>query len=91
MTPSRSTLFLLFLGLFGLFGFTAHGYLENADADVTMHGARALYERGDAGLLAEGGDTWAGERAVVGAIKVGNYGMVVPRFIAAAMACSRMP
>lgn len=54
----------LFAGLCLFFGFFAHGYLENTDTDGTMHAARALYLRGDAGLQAEGENTWAGERYI---------------------------
>jgi hypothetical protein len=57
---------LLWLGLVGFYGFFGHGYLENTDADVTMHAARALYLRGDPGLMAEGPDTWRAERAIAG-------------------------
>lgn len=69
--PSRLVV-ALFAGLFGFYGFFAHGYLENTDTDVTMHAARALYERGDPGLKAEGDDTWAAERYLA---ETGLFGM----------------
>jgi len=62
--PRASTLVLLFFGLFGFYGFTAHGYLENTDADVTMHAARAWYLRGYPGLMRAGLQTWAAERVI---------------------------
>ena len=43
----------LFVGWCLVFGTFAHGYLENTDAVVTLHAARALWHRGDPGLLAE--------------------------------------
>ncbi len=63
-TPCKRFPWLLFLGLFGFFGLTAHGYLENSDADLAMHSARALYLRGNPGLLREGADTTSAERWV---------------------------
>ena len=54
------------------FGYFAHGYLENTDTDVTMHSARALYVRGDAGLQSSGEGTWAGERFIA---QEGLFGM----------------
>lgn len=72
-----STLVLLFVGLFGFFGLFAHGYLENPDVDATMHGARALYLRGDSGLDAEAPDASPAEKALVDYITTtGQYGMV---------------
>lgn len=74
MTPVRG-LGLLFVGLLGFFGFFAHGYVENTDAEITMHAARAWYLRGDPGLLAEGDDTWVAERFVASdQIKFGMVG-----------------
>lgn len=61
---SRRGLCLLFVGLVGLFGLTAHGYLENSDADVAMHSARAIWLRGNPGLLRAGPDTWEAERYI---------------------------
>jgi hypothetical protein len=69
----RLALLLLFVGSFGLFGLTAHGYLENSDAQITMHAARAWWLRGspglvgagDAQLLADGAPTWPAEQAIV--------------------------
>ena len=39
----RVALLLLFFGCCGLFGLTAHGYVENTDAEITMHAARAWW------------------------------------------------
>ena len=49
---------LAWLGAFLLFVCVAHGNFETTDAGFTMHGARALWRRGDSALLtaAEGGD-----------------------------------
>ncbi len=49
--PSRSAIVLLFLAACGVFGFTAHGYLESGDTEITLHAARAWWERGDPGLV----------------------------------------
>ncbi len=73
---SLRALWLLFLASFGLFGFTAHGYTENGDAQITMVAARAWLLRGDPGLvaagdtqlLAEGQEIWRTERIIAGAI-----------------------
>ena len=46
------------------FGFGAHGYVENTDALATLHAARALYERGDPGLLGSAPDATELERTV---------------------------
>lgn len=67
---------LLFLAGLGMFGFTAHGYTENGDAQITMVAARAwllrgdpgLIARGDGRLLAEGQEIWRSERIIAGAI-----------------------
>lgn len=64
----------LFLGLVGFFGFFAHGYIENTDAEVTMHAARALWLRGDPGLRVDGPDTWAAERLIAGRGLMGMRG-----------------
>ena len=71
-TPPWRPLVALFAGMCAFFGFFAHGYLENTDADVTMHAARALYLRGDIGLQTEGADTWEAERFIAGS---GQFGM----------------
>ncbi len=72
----RSTLALLFFGLFGFFGLLAHGYLENPDVDATMHAARALYLRGDSGLSAMHEGASSAENALVEYIQSeGQYGM----------------
>jgi len=49
---------LAWLGAFLLFVCVAHGNFETTDAGFTMHGARALWHRGDSALLTavEGGD-----------------------------------
>ena len=72
----RSAFLPLFLGCFGLFGFFAHGYIENADADITMHAARAWCLRGSPGLRASGEETWPAERAIAERIASGTYGMI---------------
>lgn len=53
----------VWLGTFFGFLVVAHGSLETADAAITMHAARALWVRGDSGLLTgeQGGDL-VGER-----------------------------
>lgn len=72
----KSTAALLFFGLFGFFGLFAHGYLDNSDADVTMHAARALYLRGDSGLSVEHADASPAELALAAAInETKQYGM----------------
>ena len=51
------------LGAFFLFAAVAHGNFETADAAFTMHAARALWVRGDSGLLTtEQGGELLGER-----------------------------
>ena len=51
------------LGAFFLFAAVAHGNFETEDAALTMHAARALWKRGDSGLLtAEQGGDLLGER-----------------------------
>lgn len=64
MPVARRTWILLFAGLCGFFGLTAHGYIENTDVDVTLHSARAMALRGDPGLLRDGPDVSIGERYV---------------------------
>ncbi|MFO1053344.1 MAG: glycosyltransferase family 39 protein [Planctomycetota bacterium] len=69
----RLALALLFLGSLFLFAFSAHGYLENTDAEITMHAARAWWWRGSPGLVGEsrsellrdGEPTWPAEQAIV--------------------------
>jgi len=66
MTGIGGRLALVFVWLGTFFGFVtfAHGTLETADAAITMHAARALWVRGDSGLLtAEQGGELLGERA----------------------------
>ena len=73
----KSTLAVLWLGLFGFLGLFAHGYLDNSDADATMHAARALYLRGDSGLSVESMDVSPAEAELVRFISsTDQYGMV---------------
>jgi hypothetical protein len=73
----KAALLWLFLAFGGVFGLTAHGYLENTDAEITMHAARAWWLRGSPGLvgagrqhlLADGETTWPAEQAIVGLIE----------------------
>lgn len=58
----RRGLLALFLGALCFFGLSAHGYVENTDAEITMHAARAWWLRGDPGLLRDGPDASAPER-----------------------------
>lgn len=59
----RSTLVGAWLLAFGLFLAVAHGNFETTDAGFTMHAARALWVRGDSGLLREDqGGELLGER-----------------------------
>jgi hypothetical protein len=68
----RSTLILAFLASFGVFGFFAHGYVENTDTEVTLHAARAWALRGNPGLvrfqdvetLIPGEPHWWGEKTI---------------------------
>lgn len=70
----RRALCLLFLGSLFFFALTAHGYLENTDAEITMHAARAWWHRGGPGLIGpgrehlldEGETVWPAEQAIVG-------------------------
>lgn len=71
----RAALALLFLGAFGFFGLFAHGYVENTDAEITMHAARAWWLRGNPGLRAEGADTWPAERVIAGLVAEGKFGL----------------
>ena len=60
------------LGAFFLYAAVAHGNFETSDAAFTMHAARALWQRGDSGLLTtdQGGEL--GER--MGAEHIAVYG-----------------
>jgi hypothetical protein len=61
---------LAWIGTFGLFVCTAHGNLESLDSTATMHAARALWLRGDSGLLrAEQGGQWLGEMALAAEVE----------------------
>lgn len=69
----------LWLGLFLLFAALAHGNLESTDSAFTLHAARALWLRGDAGLRGPGQDPqWAAEAGIAEHIAGtgGQYGMV---------------
>jgi hypothetical protein len=58
------------------FAFFAHGYVENTDAQVTLHAARAWWLRGDPGLEVERPDSWPAERVIAGLIARGpDFGM----------------
>ena len=83
--PPRLALVLLFLGSLCFFAFSAHGYLENTDTEITMHAARAWWNRGSPGLVGEGRpellrdgeETWPAEQAIVRLIedpKLPRYG-----------------
>ncbi|MCA8974907.1 MAG: glycosyltransferase family 39 protein [Planctomycetes bacterium] len=53
------------VGTFLLLFATGHGSLENTDATMTMHAARALWLRGDSGLRSTGRDPeWPGEEFI---------------------------
>ncbi|MBX3461927.1 MAG: glycosyltransferase family 39 protein [Planctomycetes bacterium] len=73
---------LAWLGAFGAFALVAHGNLESSDSALTMHAARALWQRGDSGLLrADQGGERLGEQIAAGYIhehgalgKVGRNG-----------------
>jgi len=60
----RRGLACLFLGALGFFGLFAHGYVENGDAEITMHAARAWWRTGDPGLQREGPTTSLAERTI---------------------------
>ncbi|HZN38697.1 MAG TPA: glycosyltransferase family 39 protein [Planctomycetota bacterium] len=66
------------LGAFFLFAAVAHGNFETADAAFTMHAARALWKRGDSGLLTtEQGGELLGECVGAESIgKTGNHGRI---------------
>lgn len=63
---------LLWVASAGFFGFFARGFVENTDAEITLHAARAWYLRGNPGLvratdtelLADGSPTWSAEHAI---------------------------
>ncbi len=58
----KRTLLSLWLGCWLAFLCVAHGNLESTDSAVTMQAARALWLRGDSGLLQEGdGAEWLAE------------------------------
>lgn len=67
---------LLALAAFLFFGWFAHGYIENSDARITLHAARAWALRGDPSLvraedaerLVPGMPTWPAEQFLAGAI-----------------------
>ena len=64
--PSRrAPLWLLWTGAWLLFLCFAHGNLETRDAAITMNASRALWLRGDAGLLKpEDGGEWLAEQLI---------------------------
>lgn len=63
-------LWWVFCGAFAAFLCFAHGNLESLDSAATMHGARALWLRGDSGLrAADQGGEWLGELALAGYIE----------------------
>lgn len=63
----RGALVRLWAGAFFLLLCLAHGNLETPDSAFTMNAARALWLRGDAGLLrAEDGGGWLAERLAAG-------------------------
>ncbi|MEC7583080.1 MAG: phospholipid carrier-dependent glycosyltransferase [Planctomycetota bacterium] len=61
----RAPLWLLWTGSWLLFLCFAHGNLETRDAAITMNASRALWLRGDAGLLKpEDGGEWLAEQLI---------------------------
>lgn len=74
----RRGLAWLFVAATFFFGLFAHGYVENGDAEITMHAARAWWHRGDPGLQREGPTTSLAERTIAEWIHapVPRYGMV---------------
>ncbi|MEO6597407.1 MAG: hypothetical protein ABIP94_21905, partial [Planctomycetota bacterium] len=52
--PAWRWLLCAWLGTFFAFAAVAHGNFENTDTAFTMHAARALWHRGDSGLISEG-------------------------------------
>ncbi|HLU39882.1 MAG TPA: hypothetical protein VK081_10885 [Planctomycetota bacterium] len=68
----RAGLALLFVGALCFLGLFAHGHVENSDAEVTMHAARAWWLRGDPGLLREGPDVSVAERTLAEWIASGS-------------------
>ena len=81
--PSRvawRTLVQAWLGLFLLFAAFAHGNLETTDSAMTMHAARALWLRGDSGLLPSGqGAQWLAEGVIADEI-ARHEGEPAPRY-----------
>ncbi len=70
---------LLFVGALCFLGMFAHGYVENGDAEMSMHSARAWWLRGDPGLLRAGPDTTLAERTIADWIHTPgapDYGLV---------------
>jgi hypothetical protein len=62
-------LLLLWAGSWCAFLCTAFGNLENVDSAITMHGARALWLRGDSGLLrSDDGAGWLAEQLIADTI-----------------------
>jgi 4-amino-4-deoxy-L-arabinose transferase-like glycosyltransferase len=61
---------MAWMGAFFVFFCTAHGNLESLDSTATMHAAKALWMRGDSGLLRQDqGAQWLGEWALSGYIQ----------------------
>lgn len=75
----RRGLACLFLAALCFFGLFAHGYVENGDAEITMHAARAWWRTGDPGLQRQGPTTTLAERTVAEWIQTPgppDFGMV---------------
>ncbi|MEZ5963412.1 MAG: hypothetical protein R3F56_06150 [Planctomycetota bacterium] len=75
----RRGLAWLLLAAMCFFGLFAHGYVENGDAEMTMHAARAWWRTGDPGLQQEGPTTTLAERTIAGWIHTPgppDFGMV---------------
>lgn len=70
---ARRGLCALVLGTALLFGLQAHGYVENTDAEITMHSARALWLRGDPGMLTAGDDVSLAERTIAERVHAGRF------------------
>jgi hypothetical protein len=69
---------LAWLGTSCAFAAVAHGNLESADSAVTMHAARALWRRGDSGLLRaeQGGELLGEQKAAEWIAAMGSLGKV---------------
>ena len=79
-TVAWRTLWQAWLGLFLLFVTLAHGNLETTDSAMTMHGARALWLRGDSGLLPSAqGAQWLAEGVIADEI-ARHEGEPAPRY-----------